>query len=168
MSRKYKFDDQGGVYFVSFAVVGWVDVFIRREYKDLFIDSLVYCCRNKGLVIYAYVIMSSHVHLLLARSNEGQTLEGILRDLKKFTAGKLLRSIRENPQESRKEWMTAIFSEAGQINSNNKYYQFWQQNNHPLQVNEQDNVERILDYIHNNPVEAGWVESGEDFWYSSA
>jgi hypothetical protein len=40
MSRRYQFRDQEAVYFVSFAVVNWVDIFTRREYKDIMIDSL--------------------------------------------------------------------------------------------------------------------------------
>ena len=36
MSRNYKFHKEG-LYFISFAVVGWLDVFTRNEYKDLLI-----------------------------------------------------------------------------------------------------------------------------------
>ena len=43
MSRKYKFRDQDKLYFVSFAVVYWIDVFIRNEYRHVLLDSLRYC-----------------------------------------------------------------------------------------------------------------------------
>ena len=43
MSTKYKFADAQGIYFVSFAVVGWIDVFSRKIYRDIFLESLVYC-----------------------------------------------------------------------------------------------------------------------------
>lgn len=46
MSRKYKFHNPEGVYFVSFAVEGWVDVFTRKEYKVEIVDSLNYCIEN--------------------------------------------------------------------------------------------------------------------------
>ncbi len=55
----YKITDQGAMHFVSFAVVGWVDVFTRKEYRDVIIESLKYCQEKKGLVIYAWCIMSS-------------------------------------------------------------------------------------------------------------
>ena len=42
MSRNYKFYNPEGLYFVSFAVVGWLDVFTRNEYKDLVLESLEY------------------------------------------------------------------------------------------------------------------------------
>ena len=47
MSRNYKFHNQEGTYFISFAVVEWIDVFIRKEYKDIIIDSLHYCQKEK-------------------------------------------------------------------------------------------------------------------------
>src|SRR5665647_1923043 len=114
MSRKYKFGEQEAVYFVSFAVVEWVDVFTRREYKDIIIDSLYYCRAKKGLIIYAYVIMSNHLHLLLSReANSRYTLSDIMRDLKKYTSVRLLNAIQENANESRKTWMLDIFRNAG-------------------------------------------------------
>ncbi len=49
MSRNYKFHNPKGLYCISFAVVGWLDVFIRNEYKDLLQKSLAYCQKKKGL-----------------------------------------------------------------------------------------------------------------------
>ena len=60
MSRVHKFRDQDKTYFVSFATVNWIDVFIRREYKEVLIDSLKYCIANKGLELYGWCIMTSH------------------------------------------------------------------------------------------------------------
>jgi len=60
----YKIIDQGGLYYVTFAVVSWVDVFTRKEYSDILIESLRYCQQEKGLVIYGWCIMSNHVHLI--------------------------------------------------------------------------------------------------------
>ncbi len=65
MSRKYKFSDQDKLYFVSFAVVYWIDLFIRKEYKDIITSSLAFCCKEKELELYGWCIMTSHVHLLL-------------------------------------------------------------------------------------------------------
>jgi REP element-mobilizing transposase RayT len=65
MSRKYKFRNPEAVCFVTFATVNWIDIFTRREYKDILEDSLYYCIKNKGLVVYAWVIMSNHVHLVV-------------------------------------------------------------------------------------------------------
>ena len=69
------------MYFVSFAVVYWIDLFIRNEYKNILLESWKYCQSKKGLDLYAWIIMSSHVHLIIG-SHENK-LEDIMRDMKK-------------------------------------------------------------------------------------
>ncbi|MBL7856571.1 MAG: transposase [Cyclobacteriaceae bacterium] len=131
MSRKYKIRDQDKLYFVTFTVVYWLDVFIRREYRDIFLASLRYCQQHKGLEVCAYCIISSHVHLIIGRHGEA-SLESIIRDIKKYTSFKIIEAIRKNPQESRKEILIMLFEKAGTLNRNNTRHQFWQQHNHPL------------------------------------
>lgn len=53
MSRKYKFHDKEGLYFVSFATVYWIDVFVRDEYFHEMAMSLDHCRRQKGMELYA-------------------------------------------------------------------------------------------------------------------
>ena len=167
MSRKYKIRDQDKLYFVTFTVIQWLDVFIRREYKDIFLESIRYCQQHKGLEVCAYCIMSSHIHMILGRNSE-PNLEGIIRDIKKYTSLKIIDAIKDNQQESRKELLLWLFERAGRKNSNNKKYQFWQQHNHPVELSTNEMIDQRLEYIHNNPVEAGIVLSPEDYLYSSA
>lgn len=108
MSRNYKFHNPQGVYFVSFAVVEWVDVFTRNEYKDIIVESIDFCQKNKGLEIFAWCVMTNHVHLII-RAKAGCVLQDILRDFKKFTSKKIINAIKENPQESRREWLLDKF-----------------------------------------------------------
>ena len=49
MSRKYKFHNKEGLYFVSFATVYWIDVFTRRIYFDEVPKSIIFCKENKGM-----------------------------------------------------------------------------------------------------------------------
>ncbi|MFV0392239.1 MAG: transposase [Paludibacteraceae bacterium] len=102
MSRNYKFKNPEGVYFVSFAVVDWIDVFTRNEYKDSIIESLNFCQKHKGLEIFTWCIMTNHVHLII-RAKENHVLQDIMPDFKKFTSKKIVTAIKANPQESRKE-----------------------------------------------------------------
>ena len=162
----YKIIDQGAMYFISFAVIDWVDVFTRKEYRDVVIESLKYCQVNKGLIIYGWCIMSNHLHLII--SAKENNVSDVLGDFKKFTSKQLIKSIIENTSESRKEWMIGIFKKAGESNSRNTYYQFWQQDNQPKIVYTPDFAAQKLEYIHNNPVEAGIVEKAEEYIYSSA
>lgn len=166
MSRKYKFRNNDKLYFVSLAVVYWIDVFIRDEYRMVLLDSLKYCSEKKGLEVYAYCIMTSHVHLIIGSQQE--PLQDIMRDLKSYTSTQLRKAIKEQPQESRKEWMLWMMERAGKINNNNKGFQFWQQHNQPIELFNKEIMQQKLDYIHLNPVEAGFVSSPEDYTYSSA
>lgn len=167
MSTKYKIRDNQKLYFLTFAVVVWVDVFTRKEYKDIFLDSLKYCQQQKGLELYAFCIMPNHVHLL-AGVKEGGSLSGVLRDLKKFTSYAIIKAIEEHPQESRRAWMLWIFRKHGERNSNNTRYQFWQQDNHPIELNTNALLDQKLHYIHQNPVQAGICYTAEEYVYSSA
>lgn len=110
--------------------------------------------------------MSNHIHLIIGSNDE--LLESILRDMKKFTSKEIIKSIEENPQESRKEWMLLMFERAGTKNSNNTKYQFWQQHNQPEVISNKIALEQKLNYLHNNPVKAGYVEDPNHYIYSSA
>ncbi len=167
MSEKYKIRDQDKLYFVTFTVIHWLDVFVRREYKDILLESLRYCQKNKGLEVWAYCIMSSHAHMILGRHGE-PSLQGIIRDIKKFTSLEIIKAIQGNDQESRRELFMWLFERAGRKNNNNTHYQFWQQSNHPIELNTNQKLDQRLNYIHQNPVEAGIVLSPEDYLYSSA
>jgi REP element-mobilizing transposase RayT len=160
MSRKYKFHNPEGVYFVSFAVQGWVDALTRSEYKDILIENLSYCQTNKGLEIFAWCIMSNHVHLII-RAKEGHLLPDILRDFKKFTSKAIIQAIAENPQESRKEWLLEQFKTTDG-------YSFWRGDNKPIELWSNAVIDQKLNYLHQNPVEEGLVFRAEDYRYSSA
>ena len=99
MSEKYK-THSDGLYFVTFSVVGWLDIFTRRLYQEILIDSIIYCKQNKQLKIFCYCIMPSHVHFI--SYSENGSLSNVLRDLKAHTAKQLIKAIEENPQESKK------------------------------------------------------------------
>ena len=165
MSRRYKFYNQDELYFVTYATVGWVDVFTRVEYVRVILDSLKYCSNNKGLDIYAWCIMTNHVHLIIG--THGNKLEDILRDHKRHTS-ELLKAAILNGTESRREWMMQIFVNAGLNNSNNKSFQFWQQHNKPIALTSLEMLNQKLQYLHFNPVKAGFVDKAEDWFYSSA
>nr|WP_288931393.1 transposase [uncultured Allomuricauda sp.] len=166
MSRKYKFHNPEAAYFVSFATVYWIDVFVRQEYFSVLEESINYCRSEKGMEVFAYCFMPSHVHLIF-RSTGGDP-SGLMRDFKGYTSRKLIRTIMENPQVSRKEWVLEMFKRAGMGKSNVKQYQFWQQHNKPIELWSDTVIQQKMDYIHNNPVVAGFVTDTMDWKYSSA
>jgi REP element-mobilizing transposase RayT len=166
MSRNYKFQNQEFPYFVTFTVVQWIDVFTRTAYRDILVESLKYCIKNKGLKLYAWVIMSNHVHLIIGTTDK--PMQDILTDIKRHTSKTIIKAIQENLQESRGDWLLWFFEREGKRNPNNEYFQFWQAGSHPIELFGDKMIDQKLDYLHNNPVVAGWVDKPEHFLYSSA
>jgi REP element-mobilizing transposase RayT len=166
--RPYHMQNPEGLYFVTFSVVFWIDVFIRAKYKEIFVESLRFCIKNKGLQVHAWCLMTSHVHLIIsAKEPEKIQLSDSIRDLKKYTAQQILREI-EGGVESRREWLMDKFAFAAKSNSRNTQYQFWQQNNHAEELFSNDFIDQKVQYIHHNAVKDGWVEEPEQYLYSSA
>ena len=162
----YRIGNQTALHYLTIATVNWIDVFTGKKYRDVLIESLAYCRKEKGLELYGYVIMSNHVHLI-ARAKEGFELSNILRDFKKHTAKQIIKLIQTEP-ESRREWLLQVMQEHGKDNSKNKTYQLWRNDNHPIALHSNEVIQQKLNYIHQNPVEAGIVEKQEDYLYSSA
>lgn len=167
MSTKYKIHNQEGIYFITFSTVQWVDIFTRDCYRKIVIDSLNYCVKHKGLIVYAWVLMTNHIHLV-CQSNSDNKLSDILRDLKKFTAVQLIRELTDNYQESRKSWLQWILRSSAKESSSNKHYQLWQHDNHPIELTSNFQIDQKIDYIHENPVRAGFVTLPEAWQYTSA
>ena len=165
MSTGYQIKDQEGLYYLTFQVVNWIDIFTRPVYRDIIIENLKYCQENKGLQVFAYVIMSNHVHLI-ANSTEGK-LSDTIRDFKKYTSKVILETI-GSINESRREWMLNQFQFAAKKHARNQTYQFWTHENHAIELRTPDFIREKVEYIHNNSVRAKIVEKPEEYLYSSA
>lgn len=153
-------------YYLTLTVVNWVDVSTRKNHRDAIIESLKYCQQEKGLVIFAYCIMSNHIHMIV-NTNEPYLLKDTIRDFKKFTSKKIIEQIQNEP-ESRREWMLSLFEAAAEQGKRHKNYKFWQEGNHAIELFSENFVWDKINYIHNNPVEAGLVKDPCDWIYSSA
>ncbi len=165
MTTGYQIKNQDALYFLTFQVVDWIDIFTRKYYRDIIIDSFKYSIENKGFQIFAYVIMSNHIHLV-ANSSLGCLSENI-RDIKKFTSKRIVEAMSEIP-ESRKEWIINRFKFNASQRSVNKKFQVWTHENHAILLYSNEFIRSKIEYIHNNPVKAGIVEKPEDYIYSSA
>jgi REP element-mobilizing transposase RayT len=166
MSDKYKIWDDSKAYYLTLTIVDWVDVFTRKNHKLLIIDSLKYCQAKKGLIIFAYCLMSNHLHLI-ARSESEFSLSDILRDFKKFTSKAIVKQIIEE-SESRRLWMLELFRKAGENLKGIKNYKVWQDGNHAEMIQSNKFFDEKLEYIHANPVKELIIERPEDYMFSSA
>lgn len=165
MSEVYK-TFEGGLFFVTFSVVGWAEVFTRPVYQDILLESIQFCQEKKGLELYEYCILPNHVHFIASRK-EG-LLGDLLRDLKSFTARKLIDSIINNERESRKDWLLKLFRDHGKISPQKQIYQFWNHDNHAFCLETTYMIEQKVRYIHYNPVKAGFVDEPWKWRLSSA
>jgi len=162
----YFIKDQNTVYFLTFTIVDWVDVFTRKDYKIIIVDSLNYCISNKGLDVFAWCLMSNHIHMV-CRANEDYRISDIIRDFKKHTAKAIINQIKTEP-ESRRDWMLYRFEFAGKFDNRISKYRFWQDTNHAIQLDNNEMIEQKINYTHENPVRAMIVGRQEDYLYSSA
>lgn len=153
--------------FVTTTVVEWVDIFTRHQYRQIIIDSLAYCQKQKGLELYAWVLMSNHLHFV-ASAADGYELESILRDFKKFTSKAVLSLLKTDTRESRRKWMLEIFAREAANDSKLSGSRFWQRGCHVETISSSSFLWQKIDYIHNNPVKAGYVTREEHFPFSSA
>jgi REP element-mobilizing transposase RayT len=166
MSTKYKATTTEEAYFITITTMGWVDIFTRLNQKQIIIQALQYCQVQKGLEIYGYCIMHSHIHLLCKATN-GFILSDVMRDFKKYTSKKIIQTIIEEP-ESRREWMLDYFKKACEHLKREQQYKIWQNGYHAEHIYSNKFIKQKIEYIHNNPIKDKIVAQPEDYYFSSA
>jgi len=164
-SEGYKIRDQSATHFLTFTIMGWIDIFSRQRYRDLILESFAFCRDHKGLRIGAYVVMSNHIHTIWTASNSN--LSDIIRDFKTFTSKVITASI-EAEIESRRDWLLYMFNFYANKTNANDNFKVWTGNNHPEEIYSESFLRSKLHYIHENPVRAGLVAEPTHYLYSSA
>ncbi len=167
MGFKYQTNNPEGIYFTTSTIVQWIDLFTRRALQEIVIDSLKYCQREKGLVIFAWSLMPSHLHLIATARKRETMLSDIMRDFKKHTSKLVIKTIAEI-NESRQSWLLSAFEYAGRNNRKIKEYKVWQDGYHPEELITNEFKKQKLNYIHYNAVEAGFVNEAQHYSLSSA
>lgn len=160
MKSRYKIIDKEGLYFTTSTIVEWIPVFTASNYMQIIIDSLKYCRQNKGLHIFANVIMVNHLHLIVSSPD----LSKVLKDFKSFTAKEILRLAREES----KKWLLNQFEYYKKRHKKGSTHQVWQEGVHPQKILSEKILKEKINYIHNNPAKAGYVRNPEHWIYSSA
>ena len=155
--------DPEHLYFVTATILGWKRLFNEPSYARIVLDALDWHRRNGRWLLYAYVLMPSHLHAIL-RPTADRTISQVLQSFGSFTAHAILRQL----QEDRCESLLTFFAQR-QDRDPHKQHQIWQ----PIQAKNiwsEAFLRQKLEYIHNNPVAERWglVESRADYAYSSA
>ena len=164
-SDGYKIRNQQATHFLTFTIEGWIDIFSRKDYRNIVLECFKFCQENKQLKIHAYVIMTNHIHVIWTAQNGN--ISDIIRDFKSYTSRMFLQTINSIP-ESRKDWLLYMFEFFGNKTNRNKTFKIWTSNNHPEEIESEDFFFQKLNYIHQNPVRAGIVLNQDEYIYSSA
>jgi putative transposase len=157
----------GYLYYLTLAIVDWVDVFTRPAYRHIIVEALKYCQENKGLELYSWCLMGNHLHLI-ASAKENHNLSDILRDFKKHTSRTIVEAMLKHQNESCRQWLLHCLAFAGNYDPKITHYKFWQEGNEAKEVTSNAFLEQKPSYIHQNPVRAGIVAEPEHYLYSSA
>lgn len=168
MEWEHEYRENEGCYFITFNTVDWVDVFIRPVYKQVIVHTLNHFIDSKGLVVYAWCLMSHHLHLL-AKAQQGAVMAELEKEYKLFTTKKILEAIDTEP-ETRKQWMLERFENFGNMLRLMKKYHVWQNCSNPLYIDfkKTDLLLEHFEHIHQNPVRDKIVDIPGEYLYSSA
>jgi putative transposase len=159
MRSRYRVHHPDRAYFVTCTIVEWLPVFTSMACCDIVVKSLQHCRERKGLKIYAWVILDTDFHAVLAAPD----LASVLRDFKSFTAREILKQL----ELEGREWLLYQLHYCRARHKPNDY-QVWQEGSHPQVIGTDQAMEQKLEYVHNNPVKRGWVTAPEHWCYSSA
>jgi putative transposase len=159
MRSRYRIHHPERAHFVTCTIVEWLPVFVSPACCDIIVKSLQHCRERKGLKIYAWVILETHFHAIVAAPD----LAGVLRDLKSFAAREILNQVKAEGRE----WLLnqlRYYRTAHKPNT----FQVWQEGSHPQVIMSDATMVQKLEYLHSNPVKRGWVTAPEHWCYSSA
>lgn len=160
MRSRYTIVDSEGIYFLTATIVNWIPVFISSEACALLLESLRFCRENKGLRLYAYVVMDNHIHLIAEAPEIGRCIQS----LKRHTA----RALISWAETTKKDWLLHQFAYGKQAFKDRSRYQVWQEGSHPQLIQDDRMLRQKIAYIHHNPVRRGLVDMPEHWRYSSA
>ena len=160
MRSRYQIINNSGVYFITSTIIEWIPVFTKREYFDIIVQSLSYCRQNKGLKLFAYVVMDNHVHFIASADKLSQ----IVKDFKSFTAREIIKTAKIDGRK----WLLNQFEYYKKNYKNDSEYQVWQEGFHPQMIMEEEVFRQKVEYTHNNPVKRGFVDQAEHWVYSSS
>jgi REP element-mobilizing transposase RayT len=108
--------------FFTATILEWKHLLKPDKYKDIITGSLSYLAQQKRVKIYAFVIMSNHLHLIW-QVQPVHTLPDVQRDFLKFTAQQIKSDLSvHHPQ----------VMEKFKVKAKDRQYQFWERN--PLSV----------------------------------
>lgn len=136
----------------------WKKLLTQDKYKDIIIESMRFLVKDKGVIIYGFVMMENHIHIIW-QLQAGRKREDVQRDFLKYTAQQMKKEMLANHPEQIQEFF---------VNAKDRKYQIWERNPLSIEIWSEKVFLEKLKYIHDNPVRAGICKWPDDYNYSSA
>lgn len=136
----------------------WKRLLQPGKYKDIVINSMRFLVRDKRARIFSFVIMDNHTHLIWQMMPDNDP-EAVQRDFLKYTAQRIKKDLQRNHPA-----VLAHFK----VDAKDREYQFWERNALSVELRSHAVFMQKLEYIHWNPVKAGFCGLPEEYKYSSA
>ena len=157
---RYRIKLNNQPHFATCTVVNWLPIFTRPRTVDIVLESLRYLQSNNDLVLYGFVIMENHMHLIVS----SVILPHTIGRFKSFTARKIIDLLIDKGEKG----ILQQLRRAKLLHKVDREYQLWQEGSHPVLIQDRDMMRQRLGYMHNNPVRRGYVDAPEHWRYSSA
>ena len=136
----------------------WKKLLLPDKYKDIIIESMRYLVKEKRIIIYGFVIMPNHIHIIW-QLQAGQQRENLQRDFLKHTAQKIKEDLQQTDPTELKTYL---------VNAKDRKFQFWERNALSIEIWSEKVFMQKLNYMHENPLRAGLCKYFLDYKYSSA
>jgi putative transposase len=160
IGHRNSYTELGEVYFWTITIKNWIPLLYSNEYKIIIIESLKWLCEKELVIIYGYVIMPNHIHLLWKQLKMNGK-EFPKNSFEKFTSHQFRKKmILENPDELKRFL----------VDASDRMYNFWQRDPLAIRVYNRDMASQKLDYMHFNPLQEHWklCTSPEEYKFSSS
>ena len=146
--------------FFTATILEWKHLLKDDKYKDIIIESLRFLVKEKRIIVYSFVIMPNHIHIIWQIQAEHKR-ENVQRDFLKFTAQKIKFDLNDNNENLLKQF---------EVNSKDRQFQVWERNPLSIDIYSRKVFMEKLNYIHRNPVQEKWAlcKYPEDYKYSTA
>lgn len=157
---RYKFFETEYPYFMTCTINSWLPIFTRQEAADIVLDSWRFLQKERGFLLFAYVILENHLHMIASAPE----ISAVIQSFKSYTARQIIDLLGNRGSETLLRQLCAT-----KLNhKTDSTYQIWQEGSHPQQIQSDDMMWQKIEYIHNNPVLRGFVDDPLHWRWSSA
>nr|VFJ91277.1 MAG: Transposase IS200 like [Candidatus Kentron sp. H]VFJ99198.1 MAG: Transposase IS200 like [Candidatus Kentron sp. H]VFK00578.1 MAG: Transposase IS200 like [Candidatus Kentron sp. H] len=157
---RYRIHNETVPHFLTCTVLNWIPIFTRPATVQIILEALRFRQQERDLKLYAYVILENHLHMVAQSPSLGKELASF----KSYTAHRLIEYLKEQRARRILEQLRFFKKQHKQ----DREHQVWEEGSHPEEIQGEEMLRQKIDYIHNNPVNCGYLDRAEHWRYSSA